>query len=117
MTDRDNIIRMAREAGFAFHDNALICINDGLPDREIRCLERIAGKVIADFLQRTGQYLTNDASREAVISAAVAEEREACAQACSAQAERWRAAAPSDSIWPFVATECEKAIRARGRHG
>ncbi len=30
-----------------------------------------AGHAIEDFLRRTGQYLTNDASREAAIRAAV----------------------------------------------
>lgn len=112
MADRDNIIRMAREV------EAESAVGESL-GKTIAAdwLKRFADRVIADFLQRTGQYLTNDASRDAVIADAVAEEREACAQACSSQAERWGTAAPSDSVRPFVATECEKAIRARGQHG
>lgn len=83
MTNRDNIIRLAREAGFEIHErkqqarvgmDALVGIDS--TDK----LQRFAELVKADFLQSTGQYLTNDASREAVIADAVAEEREACAK-------------------------------------
>lgn len=38
-----------------------------------------AEAIKAEFLERTGQYLTNDASREACIAEAVAAEREAAA--------------------------------------
>lgn len=67
MADRDNIIRMARE------------VESEEPQREslgpaipVSWLTRFADAVIADFLQRSGQYLTNDASREAAIADAVA---------------------------------------------
>lgn len=43
-------------------------------------LERFARLVTADFMERNDKYLTNDASREAVIEAAVLVEREACAR-------------------------------------
>ncbi len=36
---------------------------------------------VSDFLARTGQYVTNDASRDAAISAAVAAERSRCISA------------------------------------
>lgn len=113
MTDRDNIIRMAREAGFAFHDNSLICIIDGLPDREIRALERLADKVIAEFLQRSDQYLTNDASREAVIADAVAEERESCATA--KPPEPVGLSPILRAAYDLGVAETHAAIRARGQ--
>ena len=48
-------------------------------------IERLTAEretIISDFLKRIGQYVTNDASREAAIAAAVAAEREACAVVC-----------------------------------
>lgn len=42
---------------------------------------------IEEFLKRTGQYITNDASRQAAIAEAVAIEREACAQEADRQAQ------------------------------
>lgn len=36
-------------------------------------------EIIARFLERTGQYVTNDASREAAITQAVTAERPMCA--------------------------------------
>ena len=53
---------------------------------------RFANLVIADFLAQTGQYVTNDASREAAIKKAVDAEREVCAKACDDRAEAWQAA-------------------------
>ncbi len=81
MADRDNIIRMAREAGMPLRELAdEYCDAVGLPRGTVGGIDgvtigdvqRFAESVIADFLQRTGQYLTNDASREAVIADAVA---------------------------------------------
>ncbi len=57
MNDRENIARMARSCGINFHQA-------GWPE-----LERFAALVIEDFLKRSGQYLTNDASREAALTA------------------------------------------------
>ena len=69
---RDDVNRMARESGL---------LDWALHDRDEKIL-RFAHLVIADFLQRTGQYVTNDASREAALEQAKAEEREACAKVC-----------------------------------
>ena len=65
--------------------------------------------IISNFLKRTGQYVTNDASREAAIAAAVAAEREACAVVCIAQADRLEG--PSDACG--IALVCAGMIRAR----
>ena len=51
---------------------------------------------VADFLSSSGQYVTNDASREAALEQAKAEEREACAH------EGWMAAS-----W-----DCEDRVKA-----
>jgi hypothetical protein len=94
--NRDNIIRMAREAGF----NSSVGKTDkdgnyrpyiNAIGRDIPCewVERFAYIVIEDFLTRSGQYLTNDASREA----AIAEEREACARIAEKSPDRYHAAA------------------------
>jgi hypothetical protein len=45
-------------------------------------IRKFADLVIDDFLARSGRYLTNDASREAAIAAAVFAERDACAKVC-----------------------------------
>ena len=73
---REDIIRMAREAG----DD----VDHTLPS-DLDFLERFAHKVIEHFLATTGQYVTNDASREAAIRAAVEAEREACAKLCESE--------------------------------
>lgn len=112
MSDRNNIIRMAREA----------CgpdVEDTLQDGHMLMLEigemsRFAELVIADFLQRTGQYLTNDASREAVIADAVAEEREACAAVIPSKSP---GGGPLlQAAYDLGVAETQAAIRARGRH-
>lgn len=64
---RDDVIRMAREAGVVPTSPLL-----GIRPADLEAIERFAHLVIADFLQRTGQYVTNDASREAAITEAVA---------------------------------------------
>ena len=76
---------------------------------------RFANLVIADFLAQTGQYVTNDASREAAIKKAVDAERDACAKACDERAEAWRAAhiAGQRAMQERAAAVCdEHAIQA-----
>lgn len=98
---RDDVIRLAKEAG---------CINPSpytAPwEHEQLALERFAHLVIADFLRRTGQYVTNDASREAALEQAKAEEREACAKACMDEARKW----PYPSHGNAAASMCAKMI-------
>lgn len=57
-----------------------------------------AEAIKAEFLERTGQYLTNDASREACIAEAVAAEREACARVCEGMHEEDRPHHYADAI-------------------
>jgi len=46
---------------------------------------RRAAQAVTEFLERSGKYLTNDATREAAIKAAVLAERERCAQVANQQ--------------------------------
>ena len=80
---RDEIIKLASQA-----------IDDTRSevDLPVPFVLRFANLVIADFLAQTGQYVTNDASREAAIKKAVDAEREACAKVCEERAEAWQAA-------------------------
>lgn len=95
---QDEIAAMAKEAGFARHESGLVCILDGLPDPELRALERFAALVAA-------------------------KEREACADLCDQFAARTTEAqqGPSDSLSNVMLRqvavlghgECAHAIRAR----
>lgn len=114
MTDRDNIIRMAREAGFKLQERSLVNVDALLGIDSTDTLQRFADGVIADFLQRTGQYLTNDASREAVIADAVAEEREACAKTRPPQPVGLSPILQAAYELGVRETQC--AISARGEH-
>lgn len=64
---RDDAIRLAREAGVISSSPFF-----GVWENHALQLERFAQLVIADFLKSTGQYVTNDASRKAAITEAVA---------------------------------------------
>ena len=103
---REDVVRMARECdihvseGNAFADDCYISV-----------LYRFANKVIEHFFITTGQYVTNDANREAAIQAAVEAEREACAEIA--------ASTVCDEHLPtgikIYGTLAAKAIRARGK--
>lgn len=70
---RDDVIRMAREAGFDRsnpHCDLMVIHSNGSWIGIEKELTRFAGLAIADFLARTGQYVTNDASREAALEQA-----------------------------------------------
>lgn len=67
--------------------------------------ERFAALVVENFLQQSGEYLTNDASREAAIKEAVEAEREGCAKVCEKL--------PRKGYW-ITKVEAAAAIRARG---
>ena len=58
-------------------------LNDGAADgvtvADVLAWNAPPETVVEEFLRRTGRYVTNDASRDAAIAAAVAAEREACA--------------------------------------
>ena len=120
MLSREDAQRLAIEAGFH-------------PDWAIeKCLDQFQAfysLAIADFLERTGQYVTNDASREAVIAEAVAAERKTCEVACAQAIEHAKDAEREailseieTGIWldkttEEVLAEIAAAIRARGEKG
>lgn len=102
--NRDEIIKLASQA-----------IDDTRSevDLPVPFVLRFANLVIADFLAQTGQYVTNDASREAAIKKAVDAEREACAKACDERAEAWRAVTSDSQREAHAITDCGEIIRAR----
>ena len=104
---REDVVRMARAARLAEPPRPFNPFNPwGASDE---ALALFANKVIEHFLTTTGQYVTNDASREAAIQAAVEAEREACAKACEEQ-ER----GAGDAMTFYTATgQCAAAIRNR----
>ena len=87
-------------------------LNDGAADgvtvADVLAVNAPPETVVEEFLRRTGQYVTNDASREAAIAAAVAAEREACAAVCE-NGNFLHDAAPT----AIFGKECARAIRAR----
>lgn len=83
---RDDIIRMAREAGFYFHDAGYAPI-----------LHTVAGEYSEACFERFA----------ALVASA---EREACAKASESQIDRW-----VDDRARYAASECAAAIRARGQ--
>lgn len=106
---RDEAIKLARQAGATTYTNRHypdMPFHTFSPDQ----LEQFHALVIADFLARGGQYVTNDATREAAIAVAVAAEREACAVVC----DNFREATETTSarLWLIG---CTTAIRARGQ--
>ena len=100
---RGNIVRMMKEAGIIDPSPYV-----GAWENQLLAQERFAHLVIADFLVRTGQYITNDASREAALNQARTDEREACAKACLEEAKAW----PYPSHANAAATMCSMRIRA-----
>jgi hypothetical protein len=96
---RDDIIRMAREAGIGWLERA-----EGITE----FLERFANLVAAAereaFDAKYPIQLTHD-QYNVVINAALKDEREACAKVCEAEGER------VDASW----VSCAFAIRKRGQ--
>lgn len=101
---RDDIIRIAKQAGMAGMATTVVC--------EIAELERFAELVKADFLEKSGQYITNDASREASIKEAVEAEREACAM--TSESLRKEPHGWNSFSYTAAANDIASAIRARG---
>ena len=108
---REDVARVARECGIHVSEG-----NTFADDCYVSVLYRFAHKVIEHFLDTTGQYVTNDASREAAIQAAVEAEREACKQACEEMRGTVSMFATSKDCRTHnnAITCCVKAIRARG---
>ena len=102
---REDIIRMARECSINVSEG-----NTFADDCYISVLYRFAHKVIEHFLDTTGQYVTNDASREAAIQAAVEAEREALSKKMDAIAQTCREENSDYAPFEYAAA----VIRARG---
>ena len=110
---REDVVRMAHESGFAKGTephSVVVRHSNGSWVGVYAELNVFAYKVIEHFLDTTGQYVTNDASREAAIQAAVEAEREACAEIA--------ASTVCDEHLPtgikIYGTRAARAIRARG---
>ena len=102
---REDVVRVARECDIHVSEG-----NTFADDCYISVLYRFAHKVIEHFLATTGQYVTNDASREAAIQAAVEAEREACAKKMDAIAQTCREENSDYALFEYAAA----IIRARG---
>ena len=103
---REDVVRMARAARLAEPSHPF---NPWSASDE--ALARFAHKVIEHFLATTGQYVTNDTSREAAIRAAVEAEREACAITAWAVGMDLH---QKQFDAREVGASCASAIRARG---
>lgn len=110
---REDVVRMAHESGFAKGTephSVVVRHSNGSWVGVYAELNVFAHKAIEHFLATTEQYVTNDASREAAIQAAVEAEREACAEIA--------ASTVCDEHLPtgikIYGTRAAKAIRTRG---
>ena len=98
--NREQIIRMAREAGVkdwwdSGNDNAAALLE---------CLERFAALVAAAEREHNMQM------QNILIDAAVKAEREACAKVCEETTAAW-----TQHLYNEGCMDCAKAIRARGQ--
>ena len=93
--NREDIIRMAREAGIIH------------PEMVDKTLERFATLVASAEHKRVQQVYTDAATDS--VKAAIAYEREACAKECDIQASF------GNDDERFGARQCGYAIRARGQ--
>lgn len=104
---REDVIRLAREAEF----------QEGWCNLWAENFALFAHLAIADFLASTGQYVTNDASREAALAQARAAEREAIRSEIVAkelQGRRVFFSPAQNQAASMVAESIDAAIRARG---
>jgi len=100
---KDDVIKMAREAGFRDADEKGIWITDGFWDDE---LGRFAALVAAAERETVKTYYEmSDEHINKVTQAAVVAEREACAKVCDGLI----------GTASGTARECAAAIRARGQ--
>lgn len=103
---REEVVRMARECDIHVSEG-----NTFADDCYISVLYRFANKVIEHFLTATGQYVTDDANREAAIQAAVEAEREALSKKMDAIAQTCREENSDYAPFEYAAA----IIRARGK--
>lgn len=110
--DREALLRIARDA------QSVPATSTGFFPLSENQLQRFAHLVIEDFLIRSGQYLTNDVTREAAIAEAVAAERQAIIATCRAKADEWQ---QRPGRWQhhqgaaIGALACAELVEKRGR--
>lgn len=101
--NQEKIIQLAKESG------CHLTLRTGVGNYEIPQYYNMSNLIsfyhaaIADFLKESGQYITNDASREACIKQAKAEAFEAAAKLCDEQ--------QLEPECPERASYCAAAIR------
>ena len=103
---REDVVRMARECDIHVSEG-----NTFADDCYVSVLYRFANKAIEHFLTTTGQYVTDDANREAAIQAAVEAEREALSKKMDAIAQTCREENSDYAPFEYAAA----IIRARGK--
>ena len=103
---REDVVRMARECDIHVSEG-----NTFADDCYVSVLYRFANKAIEHFLTTTGQYVTDDANREAAIQAAVEVEREALSKKMDAIAQTCREENSDYAPFEYAAA----IIRARGK--
>lgn len=103
---REYVVQMARECDIHVSEG-----NTFADDCYISVLYRFANKAIEHFLTTTGQYVTDDANREAAIQAAVEAEREALSKKLDAIAQTCREENSDYAPFEYAAA----IIRARGK--
>jgi hypothetical protein len=101
--NREDIIRMAREAGFTDADDDCVWITDGTWDKELR---KFAELIAAAEREACIKLFSEQLERFANLVAAA--EREACAALCDKISD-------DDGFEGGYADNCAKAIRARGQ--
>ena len=106
---REDVARIARECSIGVSEG-----NTFADDCYISVLYRFAHKVIEHFLDTTGQYVTNDASREEAIQAAVESEREACAKGCETSVAGFGSETEWADGYIQAAKDIAEGIRTRG---
>jgi hypothetical protein len=133
---RDDVLRMAREAGFFLYDMHNVDgqdLGESVEADDFGALERFAALVAADArAARIAAQVENEALKARLAASGVAErravreavlaEREACAKVCGGEASRalfsWSSDIPSNrGFWngaEQIASGCADAIRARG---
>lgn len=96
--NREDIIYMAREAGFP----------EAILELSPTALERFAALVASAEHKRVQQVYTDAATGS--VKAAIAYEREACAKICEETTASW-----TQHLYNEGCIDCAKAIRARGQ--
>ena len=115
--NREDIIRMAQEAGFFIQQNEIYSMSTQSDQELTEWIERFAALVASAEREKYEAIITNmtklleaQQNREGVavdmIAAGIAAEREACAKVCDAFQARDVGMQPA---------ECAGAIRARGQ--